>query len=225
MSQEFDRYSKNYKTLMEDAVKITGFDSSHFVTEKLKKLKSIDDHDTPSNFLDYGCGLGDLSKNFHQYFPKAQYFGVDTSLEMVKTARDQYGKKGVFCETASEEWKQQFYQTIFSACAFHHIPHEDHKNVLNTLKDLLAPGGKIIIWEHNPINPFTRKIVRDCPFDENAILLYPNNLINLFNQIGLHQTRLIYTTFFPKFLQLLTPVESLLEWCPFGGQYILIGCK
>ena len=225
MSQEFDRYSKNYKTLMEDAIKITGFNSSYFVTAKLKKLRSIEGHNISSNFLDYGCGLGDLSKNFHQYFPNARYFGVDASPEMVKTARDQYGGNGIFCESSSEEWKQRSYQTVFSACAFHHIPPENHKNVLSTLKDLLTPGGKIIIWEHNPINPFTRKIVRDCPFDEHAVLIHPNRLMNMFNQAGLRQTRLIYTTFFPKFLQFLTPAESMLEWCPFGGQYILIGSK
>lgn len=225
MSREFDSYSKNYDTLLEEAVKITGFEASHFTAAKLKKLKCLLDSNTPLNFLDYGCGPGNLSKDFHCYFPQARYFGVDDSAEMIKQARAQYGEKGNFCETTSEEWKQQSYQIIFSACVFHHIPHENHKTILTGLTQMLAPSGKIILWEHNPINPFTRKIVRDCPFDKDAVLIHPDQSINLFTQTGLRQIRLIYTTFFPKFLQVLSPMESWLEWCPLGGQYILIGQK
>lgn len=220
---EFDSYSKNYNAVLEDAVKITGYDASHFTAAKLKKLKALLNNDMAFNFLDYGCGPGNLSRDFQQHFPKTRYFGVDASAEMIKQARTQYEGKGTFCEINSEEWKQRSYQVIFSACVFHHIPHENHKTILADLKKLLSPSGKIILWEHNPINPFTRKIVRDCPFDKDAVLLHPNQSINLFTQIELQQVRLIYTTFFPSFLQVLVPLENWLEGCPLGGQYILIG--
>ena len=108
---------------------------------------------------------------------------------------------------------------------FHHFPHENHESILTELKKLLAPLGKIILWEHNPINPFTRKIVRDCAFDEGAVLLHPTHSTNLLTQIKLQWVQLIYTTFFPRFLQVLAPLESWLEWCPLGGQYVLIGRK
>jgi SAM-dependent methyltransferase len=225
MTQPFDRYSKNYDVVLLDAVKSTGYDTSHFTTAKLKKLKELLQSDAAFDFLDYGCGPGHLSRDFQQYFPKTRYFGVDASPEMIKQARAQYGEKGVFYEITSEEWKQNTYQVIFSACVFHHIPHENHKTILTELKNLLAPSGEIILWEHNPINPFTRKIVRECPFDEDAVLLHPNQAISLFTQTNLQQVRLIYTTFFPKFLQALSPLESWMEWCPLGGQYILRGKK
>lgn len=225
MNREFDRYSKNYNDLLESAVKMTGYDTFHFVTAKLEKLKSIAGCDASFNFLDYGCGPGNLCKDFHQYFPKGHYFGIDESAEMIKISRAQYGGNGSFCETSSGEWKQRSYQIIFAACVFHHIPHEHHKKILTELRDLLTPAGKIILWEHNPVNPFTRKIVRDCPFDRDAVLIHPNQSRDLLTQIGFHQNRLIYTTFFPKSLRFLTPLESLLGWCSLGGQYILIGEK
>jgi trans-aconitate methyltransferase len=222
---EFDRYSKNYDTVLQDAVKTTGYDASHFTTAKLKKLKDLLKSDTAFNFLDYGCGPGNLCRDFQQYFPKARYFGVDVSPEMIKQARAQYGGKGNFYEISSEEWKHNSYQVIFSACVFHHIPHENHKTILAELKNLLASSGEIILWEHNPTNPFTRKVVRDCPFDKDAVLLHPHQSTRLFTQAGLQHVRLIYTTFFPKFLQALSPLENWLEWCPLGGQYILRGKK
>ena len=225
MPREFDTYSKNYNDLLESAVKMTGYDTFHFVTAKLEKLKSSVKDDTSFNFLDYGCGPGNLCKNFHQYFPKGNYFGVDDSAEMIKKSITLYGGSGSFCETNSEEWKQRSYHIIFSACVFHHIPHENHKTILMDLEKLLAPSGEIVLWEHNPANPFTRKIVRECPFDKDAVLIHPDKSISLFTQINLGQIRLSYTTFFPKFLRFLTPLESLLEWCPLGGQYILIGKK
>ena len=38
---------------------------------------------------------------------------------------------------------------------------------------MLKNDGQLIIFEHNPLNPITRKIVKECEYDEDAILLTP----------------------------------------------------
>ena len=36
---------------------------------------------------------------------------------------------------------------------------------------MLSEKGNIFITEHNPYNPVTRKIVSECAYDKDAILL------------------------------------------------------
>jgi len=225
MSQEFDEYSENYRQVFDDGMKATGFDSAHFVTAKLKMLRSLNPLlcEASINFLDYGCGTGVLCEYLHGFFPKANYFGVDASGEMVKQARSKYGLAGTFDETGSTEWKTRAYDIIFAAGVFHHVPHNEHKPILLELKKLTKACGKIIIWEHNPINPFTRKIVRDCAFDTNAVLVPSGKMKALLAEVQLSPVEIIYTTFFPKFLESLIPLERFLTWLPLGGQYVAVG--
>ena len=142
---------------------------------------------------------------------------------MVKQARSKYGDIGTFEETGSAEWKKRSYEIIFAAGVFHHVPQNEHKNILLELKKRMKASGNIIIWEHNPINPFTRKVVRDCAFDKDVILIPSGNMRTLLAEVQLSPVKIIYTTFFPKFLQFLIPLERFLEWLPLGGQYVAIG--
>ena len=75
--QTFDKFSKNYTEILNnETTKFTGFEASHFITIKLIKLRELNFSilNKTINFLDYGCGTGNLCKDFHQYFPKAHYF-------------------------------------------------------------------------------------------------------------------------------------------------------
>ena len=63
---------------------------------------------------------------------------------------------------------------------------------MKTLYQRLAPGGAIVIFENNPFNPVTRKIVNDCPYDKDAILLKPSKLKTLLIDAGLHVCRSAY---------------------------------
>lgn len=225
MSQEFDKFSENYEQVLSEGLNVTGYDSTYFVTAKFKKLLSLNPSlvDAPINFLDYGCGQGKMCEALRRFFPKANYFGVDVSGEMIRYAQGKYEGLGIFAEIRSAEWKQRSYDIIFAAGVFHHIPHEKHEDILNELTGLLASNEKIIIWEHNPLNPFTRKIVRDCPLDEDAVLIPYGHMQCLLKNAQLTRPRIIYTTFFPKFLDFLQPMERFLEWLPLGGQYVAIG--
>tara|TARA_B100000959_G_C14787487_1_gene544118 strand:+ start:21 stop:710 length:690 start_codon:yes stop_codon:yes gene_type:complete len=224
----FDKFSNNYTEILNNSIiKFTGFDSFHFITVKLTKLRELNPSflNKPINFLDYGCGNGNLYNNFHQYFPKANYFGVDISREMIKEARRRFQANGTFYEINSSEWKKNSYDLIFSAGVFHHIHPKDQSNVINDLYNLMSDTGKMLIWEHNPLNPFTRKIVKESEIDKDAIMIPPNKMKNLFIQNRICFDRIIYTGFFPKSLQFLTSLEKYLERIPLGAQYVAIGKK
>jgi trans-aconitate methyltransferase len=93
--------------------------------------------------------------------------------ETIFQAQTHFSKSSTFQIIQSKNWKQNKYDLIFSEGVFHHIPHDEHKNLLMELFALLNPNGKLVVWEHNPLNPFTRKIVNDCTFDQDAVLIYP----------------------------------------------------
>ena len=41
---------------------------------------------------------------------------------------------------------------------------------MKEINRVLKLGGRLYFFEHNPWNPFTRFLVRTCPFDKNAQL-------------------------------------------------------
>ena len=227
MSESFDPYSKNYNELVDQAIRHTGYDADNLVSAKLYKLKTLFPHlsQKPFQLLDFGCGVGNLFGHLKEFFPNTVYTGVDLSKDSLEKARSRFPADANFQEYDSLEWKNFQYDLIFSAGVFHHIPHADHAKIINKLYSLLNPEGKLVIWEHNPLNPVTQKIVKDCPFDIEAILIPSKTLKHQFNRASLSNVQIIYTTFFPRFLSFLNFLDPYLGWLPLGGQYLAIGQK
>jgi len=227
MPESFDSYSKNYNELVNKAIRHTGYDTDNLVFAKLHKLKTLFPTLSKNSFqmLDFGCGVGNLFGHLSEFFPNTVYTGVDLSKDSLKKARSRFPANVNFQEYDSPEWGNLKYDLIFSAGVFHHIPHTDHTKIINKLYSLLNSGGKLVIWEHNPLNPVTQKIVKDCPFDKDAVLIPPKTLKEYFNGVPLSNIQIIYTTFFPKFLSFLNFLDPHLGWLPLGGQYLIIGQK
>jgi len=227
MSKAFDPYSKNYNNHVNDALRITGYDTNTLIKAKLLKLQELFPDLVPLHFnlLDFGCGIGNLYESVKQFFPYVAYTGVDKSEESVNQARSRFSKSSIFHTLHSENWKDIQYDLIFSAGVFHHIPHDEHKNLLKNLSALLKPGGKVAIWEHNPLNPFTKKIVNDCIFDQDAVLIHPHWMKKDMRETPLSNIQVTYTTFFPKALAYLNVLDPYLGWFPLGGQFVITGEK
>ena len=227
MPESFDPYSKNYNELVDQAIRHTGYDADDLVSAKLYKLKTVFPNLSQESFqlLDFGCGVGNLFGHLKDFFPNTVYTGVDLSKDSIEKARSRFPANTNFQEYDSLEWGNFKYDLIFSAGVFHHIPHNDHAKIINKLYSLLNPGGKIVIWEHNPLNPLTQKIIRDCPIDEDAVLVYSKNIRVLFEKVSLSNIKISYTTFFPKFLSALNFMDQFLGWLPLGGQYLVTGQK
>ena len=213
--------------MLDEAIRHTGYDADALISAKLHKLKPLFPNLSQKSFqlLDFGCGVGNLFGHLKEFFPNTVYTGVDLSKDSLEKARSRFPANTNFQEYDSPKWGNLQYDLIFSAGVFHHIPHTDHTKIINKLYSLLNPGGKLVIWEHNPLNPVTQKIVKDCPFDKDAVLIPSKILKEQFNGVPLSNVQVIYTTFFPKFLSFLNFLDPYLGWLPFGGQYLIIGQK
>ncbi len=225
MPESFDSFSQNYNKVINDAIRQTGYDTESLVSYKLKKIASVfpDLIDKKFRLLDFGCGVGNLYGGILKIFPNSIYTGVDPSRNSIIKARSRFQENKTFQEYECLEWKSTKYDLIFSAGVFHHIPHNQHFEIIKKLFSLLNKNGRLVIWEHNPLNPITQKIVKDCPIDKDAVLVSPKNIKKLFESVSLSEINISYTTFFPKFLSPLNCIDPLLKWLPLGGQYVVTG--
>ena len=70
-----------------------------------------------------------------------------------------------------DEIKNYKFDLIFMAGVLHHVELKDRNSLISDLNNILNIHGKIFITEHNPFNPITRRIVSNCEYDKDAILL------------------------------------------------------
>jgi SAM-dependent methyltransferase len=111
------------------------------------------------------------------------------------------------------------------SCVLHHVPLAERAGVLAQVMSALEPGGRLFIFEHNPFNPLTRRAVATCPFDDDAILLWPWEQRRLLRESGFEQVGLDYIVFFPAPLSFLRSLEPKLRWLGAGAQTMAYGTK
>ncbi len=214
---DFDDYTENYNQLLREGTSFFSSSEEYFARYKVDLVRK--QVDTPVNsILEYGCGIGRNISFLQQAFPNAITMGSDISSASLEIARRD--NKGVefFREDENVELTNLF-DLIFVAGVFHHIPVVQRAEVAKTLFKRLSPGGQLFVFEHNPFNPVTRRIVNNCPYDEDAVLLKPSELKNILCKAEFIVEHMAYCLFVPPSLSILAGLESRLGWLPLGGQY------
>ena len=225
---DFDKFAKDYRQIHNESLKFTGTDSDYFSEQKVNEVKK---HEISSDLevLDLGCGDGNSAYYFKTIFPDCRYTGLDTSVESVEQAnlRGLDGCSFVHFDGFDIPFSDHAFDVVFIACVLHHVDRSLHGRLLREVKRVLKPGGRLYIFEHNPLNPITRKIVRDCPFDEDAVLLSSSYTLGMLKKFGFEDPKAAYTLFFPrhKLFKSFLGLEDYLKWVPLGGQYYAISKK
>ena len=214
---DFDVYTDNYNSLLREGTGFFTDSDAYFARYKVDILRGEVPSGTNS-VLEYGCGIGRNIPFLKAAFPDAKISGSDISAASLYIARMENPGIEFFLEEAGSD-NNKTYDVIFIAGVFHHIPLQDRSAVMISLFQRLVPGGFILVFEHNPFNPITRKIVNQCPYDKDALLLKPSHLRNLLLIANFQIIRSAYCLFIPPKISALLPLESKLHWLPFGGQY------
>lgn len=219
---EFDRYAGSYRDLHAESVRMSGEQPDYFAKMKLDFIARIGTLSGPGpvDFLDFGCGVGGSLGHIARVAPGARIKAADVSEESLSLARARHADVDYGLIDADIPFADDSVDVAMAACVFHHIEPERRAHWASELRRVLRPGGTMFIFEHNPVNPLTRKVVRDCPFDEDAVLLPGSESRDLLTNAGFRDVRLDYILFFPKFLAVLRPCEPLLGWLPLGAQYV-----
>lgn len=214
---DFDNYTENYNQLLREGTNFFSESEIYFAKYKVDILRREISLAT-GRLLEYGCGIGRNIPFLQEAFPDATIVGSDISAASLEIARKENPGNDFFVEQA-DKIESEPYDVIFIAGVLHHVPLGDRSAVLKTVFRRLSSGGVVIIFEHNPYNPVTRKIVNTCPYDRDAKLLAPSKLKKLLLEAGFSVQRSAYCLFVPPSFSALLPIESRLGWLPLGGQY------
>jgi SAM-dependent methyltransferase len=219
---EFDMLADEYHEQHKANVAITGEGPAYFAEYKIADLATlVRKRDlAAADILDFGSGIGNSVPFFRKYFAGRVLHCGDVSARSIEVAQARFPGTEKYVQVGREIPLASHSQDIvFSACVFHHIPHEDHRHWLAELLRVTRPGGLLAIYEHNPLNPLTVRAVNTCPLDINARLIAGAVMRKRAIAAGWQDARVDYKLFFPSILKALRPLEPHLGWLGVGAQY------
>ena len=219
--EDFDKFAHDYKAILDKSLELGGETGEYFSKYKADYIARHIGKDFRGKILDYGCGIGLLSAILSNNFPYASINGFDVSALSIEHVPETLKKKGQF--TSDQNLLTRDYDLIVIANVLHHIEPKDRQAVITQLKGMIKAQGKIIIFEHNPLNPITCKVVRESPIDKGVVLLPSVETLSYLRNAGFKDLQLKFIVFFPKFLSALRWAEPILSWLPLGAQYTAIG--
>lgn len=227
LEAEFDFLADQYRSDHQKNIAITGETPDFFSEYKISDLSEyFQEKYTPKTVLDFGCGIGNSIPYFRKYFSESRLSCSDVSERSLEHAQSRFKGEEVYMKISNRvPADNESQDLVFSACVFHHIPHEEHDFWLKELHRVTKKGGNLAIFEHNPLNPLTLHAVNTCPLDVNAKLIKAYILRERALAAGWRNVKIAYKIFFPGFLSRLRPLEKKLTWCTLGAQYRLIAEK
>ena len=226
-SSDFDRYAQNYAGELNQWLAVTGETVEYYARERIKHVALClrSRNVQPRQVVDFGCGSGTAIPFFFEYLHAQSIVGLDVSTESLRVAALKYADLRVqFVELAHYRPAGDA-DLAFCNGVFHHIPPPQRLAALKTIADSLCVGGHFAFWENNPWNPGTQWLMHRVPFDRDAIKVSSLAARRLLKAAGFRILQIDYMFYFPKFLQILRPLEKLLQKIPLGGQYMVLAVK
>ncbi|MGA2447778.1 MAG: class I SAM-dependent methyltransferase [Polyangiaceae bacterium] len=111
--------------------------------------------------LDVGCGFGLFAAYFGQTHPGRRIVGIDPNARRVGIARKVSAKLGlsdhrfIVGDVRNAPLAGRF-DAVYVLDVMHHLPHADQGSVLARLRDLLLPGGMLIVKDITTDSRFGR---------------------------------------------------------------------
>lgn len=231
MESEFDKFADEYYQQLKAGIALSGEGPEYFSEYKIIDVKREygrrGGRSMAPEILDFGAGTGASIPYVNRHFPEARLTCLDPSRRSLAVAEQRFGSMARYIHFDGERipFPDGSFDIAFAMCVFHHIDAANHVALMRELRRVLRPGGLLFIFEHNPWNPLTVRIVNNCPFDENAVLIRGSGLRRELQQAGFPAPGTHYRIFFPHFLRALRPLERYLTRLPLGGQYYSVAAK
>lgn len=223
---DFNKTKDSYRDHIEKTIAFAGKNLDFFTLIKANYLRKIVEAELPSikipKLIDIGCGHGYI----HSILQRFGYdiTGTEVAQEVLQLARKanpnvnyiEYDGKNLHFEVNS-------FDVGLAICVMHHVPPDQWKSFLREAYNVLRPGGIMVVFEHNPLNPLTRYVVASNEIDHDAVLLRANTLRKLFRDAGFTNVRSRNIIFTPFDNSIFRRLDEMLGWLPFGAQYYTIG--
>ena len=221
---DYDEIADRYQGDLDAAVGFAGRDHDFFTQAKASELvrvvrRLLGDKEELSA-LDVGCGIGLTDGLLAGAF--ASLTGVDVSpgvLERAAAANPSVryelydGRRLPFADGS--------FDVTFTVCVVQVLSPRDRPAFVAELARVTRPGGVVVAFEHNPLNPLTRLVVARCSFGEDAEMLRLGELRGLVEGAGLTVADEGYVLLFPSTRRRLLALERRLARLPLGAQYFV----
>ena len=142
---------------------------AHVVEHYLqKRVAYVASHCRPGRGLDVGCGTGVLAERLGEH--GFEMSGVDPSAGMLSVLGERAPSvHGVLGSGTELPFEDASFDLVLTVATLHHIA--DLDAVRRTLGEMLRvcrPGGRIVVWDHNPRNPYWRFLMARVPQDDGS---------------------------------------------------------
>ncbi|BCX15181.1 MAG: S-adenosylmethionine-dependent methyltransferase [Candidatus Parcubacteria bacterium] len=128
------------------------------------------------NFLDVGCGTGEVLYNLAKNNPQAYFYGVDISEKMLAKAQDKLKEfpnvKLIKGDIENIVFKNDRFDYILVSEAFHHLYNPE--KIINKFYQLLNKDGKLIIVDPTIDTKFSKIILSLATKFEVLYKIYSN---------------------------------------------------
>jgi SAM-dependent methyltransferase len=225
---DFDAWKDTYRDEVQKVVAFSGQDADYFSELKARALIDLARRRVGDPMgltaVDVGCGIGATDRHLVGSFGKV--IGVDivdgvlerAAVEVPQAEFRHYDGDVLPVEDGSAD-------VVFAICVVHHVPPARWGAFAAEMARVLRPGGVAAIFEHNPLNPLTRRVVSNCVFDEDAVLLRRHTAAELLQGAGLTAPEHRYIAFLPFGGAKVAPVEAALRRVPLGAQYFVAAVR
>jgi SAM-dependent methyltransferase len=218
----FDAHADTYEDEVRSSIAFAGRELEFFTARKVDRLvdvagRLVGDPDQLS-VLDVGCGLG-LTDTVLE--PRVgELHGLDPASEAVGQAQERnVGVRYCAGDARGLPYAPASLDLATMICVLHHIDSDQRAAVAAELARVVKPGGLVVVFEHNPLNPATRVAVSRCEFDVGVELLTQGTTKRLLASVGLDVVEvrsIIFTTSTSAWADRL---DRSLGSIPFGAQY------
>jgi SAM-dependent methyltransferase len=150
--------------------------------------------------LDVGCGTGQLGSAIAS--EGFDVFGVDLSASMVAKARQRGLTATYAAVTTALPFVDDSFDLALTVATLHHL--ETQQRVAATVREMgrvVKPGGFVVLWDHNPANPYWPMLMKRVPQDSGDERLVPlSELLDGVRAAGLHLHHAQRSGFTPEFM-------------------------
>jgi SAM-dependent methyltransferase len=146
----------------------------HIVEHYLdKRLEFVRRHCPAGAALDVGCGTGALAERLAG--AGYEVTGVDPSQGMLDVLSERAPAiSAVHGSGTALPFEDCSFDVVLTVATLHHIAEPDAvRRTLAEMVRVTRPGGRVLVWDHNPRNPYWRLIMARVPQDDGSERLVP----------------------------------------------------
>lgn len=222
IAKTFDAYRDSYSQTVDEAIGFAGLSADFFTKVKagyiLDLVREKFSDASKVSALDIGCGVGNSHTSLAPHFVSLS--GVDVSRECIEAAR----RRGLpvtyeVYDGRTLPYDDASFDLAFAICVIHHVPQSMWANFAREMRRVVKPGGLALVFEHNPRNRFTMRVVNSCPFDADAVLLRSETAEALLSSAGFEKVHSRFILTIPAGNAVLRRVDGVFSKLPLGAQY------